>query len=85
MADLTSHPTAVHVVGVNPTGVLAFVDGTRVRIRVRDRPPPLWLCDDHPELDGRTGCEHIAALADTPYHRTTHARPGTTTEKESTT
>lgn len=61
----TPDPT-VRVVGVNATGALAYVDGVRVRIRARSAPlTPLWVCDADPS-DGRTACEHIAALARTP-------------------
>lgn len=55
----------VRVEAITRGHVLAYVDGVRVRIRSRRNLPPLWLCDEHPG-DGRTGCEHVAALADTP-------------------
>lgn len=78
MDDLTTEAGPLPVVVLGWAGqtrhdVLALVDGVRVRIRPRGRHlPPLWLCDAHPG-DGRTACEHVAALADTPA-----ARPGDT-------
>ena len=60
----------VRVIGVNPTGALAFVDGVRVRIRARDTMPPLWICDQHGRGEDPQQCTHTAALAATPRERT---------------
>ncbi len=53
----------VQVIRWGDGGALAYVDGVRVRIRTRATGPAVWLCDGHPDLPGRQGCEHTEALA----------------------
>lgn len=65
---MTTATLPVRIVTWSPRGgVLAYVGDPEVRVRVKPRNmrPALWRCDAHPS-DGRTSCEHIAALAATP-------------------
>lgn len=57
-------PLDVTVLVARGAQLLALVDGVRVRVRAR-KPLPRWLCDEHPDPDGRTSCAHIDALAET--------------------
>lgn len=65
----------VEVKTYSQLGVLAFVDGVRVRVITRGPTRlPAWRCDNHPTPGGRTSCPHIAALAATPIDPSKLAR-----------
>lgn len=54
----------VHLSSWNDSGALAFVDGTRVRIK-RNTTAVRWICAEHGE-GSENHCEHTAALAASP-------------------